>query len=342
MKAAIPQIQLAPMEGVLDWVLRELLSEVGGLDRMVTEFVRVTDMLLPAHVFHRYCPELENGGFTRAGTPVFIQLLGGQAGPLAENAAFAVELGAPGIDLNFGCPAKTVNRHDGGATLLKHPERVFEVTKAVRAAVDASKPVTAKVRLGFDNKDLHREIAQAAEEGGADHIVVHARTKAEMYQPPAHWHYIKTMSEGRTIPFLANGEIWSVEDYRACVAACGVERVALGRGLVRRPTLAHEIRGSKSEFDAPEFLNRFFERSFTFRGEAYAVARMKQMLRYWSSGDALHAQWFQRVKTAARAEQIREFLSDIGKDIACLKFKSTLGPTAPSAFAPKSFSKDAV
>src|SRR5207244_3542550 len=106
------------MEGVLDWVLRELLSDVGGVDRMVTEFVRVTDRLLPDHVFHKYCPELNQGGRTRSGIPVFIQLLGGQAGPLAENARRAVELGAPGIDLNFGCPAKTVNRHDGGAALL--------------------------------------------------------------------------------------------------------------------------------------------------------------------------------------------------------------------------------
>ncbi|MGZ3722706.1 MAG: tRNA-dihydrouridine synthase, partial [Bdellovibrionales bacterium] len=106
------------MEGVLDWTLRELLSSIGGVDRMVTEFVRVTDLLLPEHVFYRYCPELKQGGRTLAGTPVLVQLLGGQTGPLAENAARAVELGAPGIDLNFGCPAKTVNRHDGGATLL--------------------------------------------------------------------------------------------------------------------------------------------------------------------------------------------------------------------------------
>src|SRR4051812_16866841 len=151
------------MEGVLDWVLRELLSEVGGVDRMVTEFVRVTDKLLPAHVFHRYCPKLQQGGKTRAGTPVFVQLLGGQPGPLAENAALAVELGAPGIDLNFGCPAKTVNRHDGGATLLKEPSRLFSIITAVKAAVPAHVPVTAKVRLGFEHKDFHREIAEAVE-----------------------------------------------------------------------------------------------------------------------------------------------------------------------------------
>src|SRR5687768_16120481 len=148
---SVPSVQLAPMEGVLDFVLRDLLSEIGGFDRMVTEFVRVTERLLPASAYYKSCPELKTGGRTRSGTPVFVQLLGGQAGPVSENAGLAAELGAPGIDLNFGCPAKTVNRHDGGAALLKQPERVFEVTRAVRAAVPAGIPVTAKVRLGFDH-----------------------------------------------------------------------------------------------------------------------------------------------------------------------------------------------
>jgi tRNA-dihydrouridine synthase C len=290
------------MEGVLDWTLRELLSSIGGVDRMVTEFVRVTDLLLPEHVFYRYCPELKQGGCTAAGTPVFIQLLGGQPAPLAENAARAVALGAPGIDLNFGCPAKTVNRHDGGATLLKEPSRLFNILTAVRAAVPQV-PVTAKVRLGFDHKDFHREIAQAVEEAGAEYIVVHARTKTEMYTPPAHWEYIQSMREGRSLKFLANGEIWSVADYWACVAKSGVHDVALGRGLVRTPTLALQIRASVAArktgteplpiaFDRLRFLKTFFDHTLQFRGGQYTVARMKQMLRYWRDGDSQSRLWF--------------------------------------------------
>jgi tRNA-dihydrouridine synthase C len=301
------------MEGVLDWILRDLIGETGGFDRMVTEFVRVTDRLLPAHVYHKYCPELKNRGLTRTGTPVFIQLLGGQPQPMAENAAFAAELGAPGIDINFGCPAKTVNRHDGGASLLKNPERLFDVTSAIRRAVPAGVPVTAKVRLGFDNKEYHREIAQACEEGGAAHIVVHARTKAEMYTPPAHWEYIASMREGRTIPFLANGEIWSVDDYHRCVSVCGAEKVALGRGVVRRPTLALEIRaamtGEKIEtsFDRHSFMRRFFDMSRVERGEAFAVARLKQLLRYWSLDDTEGKIWFDRAKVLKTAAEVELF-----------------------------------
>jgi tRNA-dihydrouridine synthase C len=312
-----PSVQLAPMEGVLDWILRDLLSEVGGFDRMVTEFVRVTERLLPAHVFHKYCPELKNGGRTRSGTPVFVQLLGGQAGPVAENAALAAELGAPGIDLNFGCPAKTVNRHDGGASLLKNPRRLFDVTSAVRRAVPQHIPVTAKVRLGFDHKDFHKEIAHAVEDAGAAHIVVHARTKTEMYTKPAHWQYIASMREGRTIPFLANGEIWSVDDYKACVSACGVSQVALGRGVVRRPTLALEIqevqaaanstRASAGEFNRVDFMRRFFEMSRADRGEAFAVARLKQLLRYWSVDDTEGMDWFTYAKVLKTGSEVANF-----------------------------------
>lgn len=336
-----PLIQLAPMEGVLDWVLREMLSAVGGLDRLVTEFVRVTDKLLPDHVYFKYCPELLNGGRTVTGVPVFVQLLGGQPEWVAANAARVAELGAPGIDLNFGCPAKTVNRHDGGAALLKHPERLLWVTRAVRNAVPAHIPVTAKVRLGFDHKDFHREIAHALDEAGAAHIVVHCRTKTEMYVPPAHWSYVRSMSEGRKLPFLANGEIWSTEDYARCVEASGVRRVALGRGLVARPTLALEIRGAERiDFDPVAFLVEFFNRSVAFRGAHYGVARMKQILRYWSRSEPRYAEWFNTFKVAQNLQHAQEFLETIQKPQEKEKWQKSLfiaKPVAPIASAPSNF-----
>src|SRR6476659_8633792 len=113
-------VALAPMDGVTDFVFRDLMTRRarrGGIAYCVSEFVRVTDRALPASVIRRSCPEVGTGGTTRAGVPVLIQLLGGQAEPLAETAVTAIRMGAWGIDLNFGRPAKTVNSHDGGATL---------------------------------------------------------------------------------------------------------------------------------------------------------------------------------------------------------------------------------
>ena len=118
------RLLLAPMEGLLDHCLRDVLTRAGGVDRCVSEFIRVTDQLLPARVFLRLMPELAQGSRTAAGTPVRAQLLGSDAACLADNAAALAALGAEGIDLNFGCPAPTVNRHRGGAVLLDEPELV--------------------------------------------------------------------------------------------------------------------------------------------------------------------------------------------------------------------------
>ena len=108
---------LAPMEGVVDHLMRDMLTRVGGYDQCVTEFVRVVDQKLPKKTFYRLCPELHHGGKTPSGVPVRVQLLGQHPQWLAENAETAIELGSPGVDLNFGCPAKTVNKSKGGAVL---------------------------------------------------------------------------------------------------------------------------------------------------------------------------------------------------------------------------------
>jgi tRNA-dihydrouridine synthase C len=295
------------MEGVIDPILREFLTAHGGIDRAVTEFVRVTDRLLPTSIFYKYSPELHHGGKTKSGVPVFVQLLGGVPGPMGENAALAASLGAPGIDLNFGCPAKTVNRHDGGAALLKTPSRVFDVTRAVRLAVPSHIPVTVKVRLGFDHKDFALDIARAACAGGASALTVHARTRLELYQPPAHWEYVALMKEVVRIPVIANGEIWSVEDYQRCRKQSGVDAVALGRGLVARPSLAREIRQSltgEASFPLPwsslqaslvDFIGRCRVKS-----DDFALARGKQWTKQLGRTYPEARELFEKMKIARK------------------------------------------
>ncbi len=233
---------LAPMEGLLDHPLREVLTAIGGVDRCVSEFIRITDQLLPERVFTRIVPELLQGGRTRAGVPVRPQLLGSDPSCMAENAARVATLGPEGVDLNFGCPAKVVNRHGGGASLLREPELLHRVVAAVRRAVPAHLPVTAKMRLGYDDDALADDCARAIDEGGANELVVHARTKAQGYRPPAHWERIPSLRAIVRIPVIANGEIWTVADARRCRAESGCESLMLGRGMVADPGLALQIR----------------------------------------------------------------------------------------------------
>ena len=235
-------ILLAPTEGLLDFVLRDILTRVGGVDRCVSEFIRVTDMLLPDRVFTRIVPELRNGGRTPAGVPVRAQLLGSDPVCLAENAAKLAALGPAGIDLNFGCPAKGVNAHRGGAVLLDEPELIAQIVAAVRRAVPPDMPVSAKMRLGYNDSSRALECALAIAGGGANEMVVHARTKADGYRPPAYWERIQELRAAVGIPVIANGEIWNVEDALRCRALSGCDALMLGRGMVADPGLALAIR----------------------------------------------------------------------------------------------------
>ena len=235
-------ILLAPMEGLLDFVLRDVLTRVGGVDRCVSEFIRITDQLLPERVFTRIVPELHNGGRTFSGVPVRVQLLGSDAVCLAENAARLASLGPEGIDLNFGCPANVVNRHGGGASLLKEPQTIHAIVTAVRRAVPAHMPVSAKMRLGYLDDSLAVDCALAIASGGASEVVVHARTKAQAYRPPAYWARIADIRAAVHIPVIANGEIWTVDDARRCRAVSGCDMLMIGRGAVVDPGLGLAIK----------------------------------------------------------------------------------------------------
>ena len=233
---------LAPMEGLADVHMRRLITAQGGFDWSVSEFVRVVDQLYPDRVLYGMCPELKNGGRTDSGTPVRVQLLGSEPAAMAANAVRAIELGSYGIDINFGCPSRTVNRRNGGAIMLREPESLYRVVSAVRAAVPAPVVVSAKMRLGFDDTSLMLDNAAAIEAAGATELTVHARTRQQGYTPPAHWHELARIREHIRIPLIANGDICSVDDYHRCVAAAGTIDVMLGRGAVRMPSLAQQIR----------------------------------------------------------------------------------------------------
>lgn len=234
-------ILLAPMEGLLDPSLREVLTRVGGITRCVSEFIRITDRLLPERVFIRLMPELLTGSRTASGVPVRAQMLGSDPACLADNAARLAELGAEGIDLNFGCPAKTVNRHGGGAVLLDDPGLLHAIVAAVRRATPAAMPVSAKMRLGNLDSARMLDAARALAAGGASELVVHGRTKAQGYRPPAFWGHIGQIREAVGIPVVANGEIWTPDDARRCQAESGCPSLMLGRGLIADPGLALAI-----------------------------------------------------------------------------------------------------
>lgn len=242
--SAPTRIVLAPMEGLVDAVMRRVLTGIGGYDWCVTEFVRVASTPLSPRRLLSLCPELSDGARTAAGTPVRVQLLGADPALLADSAALAAALGPPfGIDLNFGCPAPTVNRRRGGAALLNEPELLHAIAVAVRAALPEGLVLSAKMRLGIDDPGRAVECAQALAAGGVGELVVHARTRTDGYHRPARWEWIARIRERLAVPVIANGDVWTVADWAACRAVTGCDAVMLGRGVIGDPFLARRLRG---------------------------------------------------------------------------------------------------
>lgn len=301
----------------MDHTMRHMLTSLGGVDRCVTEFLRVTDRLLPPRVFHRICPELGAGGKTHTGVAVYLQLLGGQPGPMGDNAARAAALGAPGIDLNFGCPAKTVNKSDGGAIILREPERVHAIVAAVRKAVPAGVPVSVKTRLGFDDSGLFLDIVQGIEAAGATELTVHARTRSQAYRPPAHWHEIATARERVSLPIIANGEIWSPGDAQRARAVSGCQDLMLGRGALCRPDLPRLIGATDRGDDLPPLtwqavaamLQDYLALSLAHYDARYVVNPIKQWLVYLQYYYLEAALLFTRVKRIRDPDSMRAALS---------------------------------
>lgn len=251
---AHPVRLLAPMEGLTDPLMRQILTQIAAdlgrpYDWSVSEFIRITQNVLPAHVFYKYVPELHHDAKTASGTPIHLQLLGSEAQLMAENAAYACELGAPAIDINFGCPAKTVNNHRGGSVLLDEPTVMYEIISAVRRAVPAHIPVSAKIRLGYTDTSRMDDIRGAIADSGADWLTIHARTKTQGYKPPAYWDKIQSFNS-LDIPVIANGEIWDAEQAQNCMAQSGSQHLMLGRGAVTRPDLIAQVDGFKKNLES--------------------------------------------------------------------------------------------
>ncbi len=317
---------LAPMEGLLDFVLRDVLTRIGGVDRCVSEFIRVTSTLLPERTFLRIVPELANGGRTPAGVPVRPQLLGSDPACLADNAARVAAMGCDGVDLNFGCPAKQVNRHGGGSVLLQDPEVLYQIVRAVRASVPAHQVVSAKMRLGFNDDSTAEECALALEAGGASEIVVHARTKADAYRPPAYWHRIADIKAKVRTPLVANGEIWTVDDALQARAASGCFDLMLGRGIVSNPGLGWAIQAHDAAAqgdarpvtqvnwqDLPPHLATFWQIVSSHVSERHRAGRLKQWMNFLRRHYPEAEEAYQHIRTLSQPSQIDAWLAALGR-----------------------------
>jgi tRNA-dihydrouridine synthase C len=239
-----PALILAPMEGAMDAPMRALIADLGGFDYGVTEFIRVGQAVIDAKQILHHIPDLNGPVFGSAKLPLQLQLLGDSPELMAATAIEACIAGARAIDINFGCPAPTILRHSGGAALLKTPCALTEIVSLVRKSLPAIIPVSAKIRLGWESPNEVDAIARAVEDGGANWITIHARTKLEGYKPGVHWDAVARVKSRLSIPVIANGDLFTAEDVIRCTTETGCSHFMIGRGILKNPFLAHDIRAA--------------------------------------------------------------------------------------------------
>ena len=271
---------LAPMEGVTEPCFRDLVLARNGPDRLggaFTEFVRVVRLPVPRRTLR------EHLGARRFVAPVGIQLMGSDLAALAETARRAEEVGAPLVDLNFGCPAKGAVAGCAGSALLRDPRAVEAVVAACARAL-VGVPVTAKIRAGYDDDRSLEDLARAAEAGGAAMLTVHCRTRAEAYQDEVDWSRIARAVLAVAIPVCGNGGIAVHGDLERMRAETGCALAMVGRAALGDPWIfSGEEAGAA---DAARFLLDYAERILaqgivTRKG---AAGRVKQLLRHWTAG----------------------------------------------------------
>lgn len=277
---------LAPMEGVTDSCFRDLIlerhdpRELGGA---FTEFVRVLDRPLSPTEIQRHLRE------PRFPMPVGVQLMGANLDALAGSAQNAVAIGAPLVDLNFGCPAKGALRGCAGAAVLLDPSQLERIVRVCHEAVGADVPVTAKIRAGYDDAELLEDLAAAAENGGASMLTVHCRTRKESYQPEVDWSRIARAVEAVSIPVCGNGGIERHADLERMRRETGCALVMVGQAALYDPWVFSGREVDRRE--AASFLLQYAEALMadgtSRRG---GVARVKQLLRGWKAGGLIESE----------------------------------------------------
>jgi nifR3 family TIM-barrel protein len=217
---------LAPMDGFSDWPFRSLCSALGSA-MSYTEFVRAEGI---TRAFEAMRPRFV---YEEVERPVVFQIYGDDPGELLKAALRVQELSPDIIDINLGCPARTVAQRGAGVGLMRTPLKVARIFRDLSRALDV--PVTGKIRLGWEDCRNYALIARIIEENGGSAIAFHARTKEQGYSGLADWDAIAEVKAAVRIPVIGNGDVKSPADIDRMKSHTGCEAVMIGRAAVGNP-----------------------------------------------------------------------------------------------------------
>lgn len=277
-------VGLAPLAGYSDAPYR-LLCARHGADFAVTEMVS-SDGLVRNGAATRFILEVADGE-----APLGVQIFGTNPDTMARAAVIAAAGTAAWIDLNFGCPVRKVTRKNGGVSIMRDLPLMGRICAAVVRAVDI--PVTAKIRSGWSaGEENYIEAGRVCEENGVAAVTLHPRYRTQGFSGSANWEHIADLADRLTIPVVANGDVWNVDDYQSITAATHCRIVMVGRGAIGNPWL---FEGIKDHIEGRESvpvpfddriaaIERLLKMEVSWRGERSGILETRKHYRWFFKG----------------------------------------------------------
>ncbi|MCI6330606.1 MAG: tRNA dihydrouridine synthase DusB [Lachnospiraceae bacterium] len=299
---------LAPMAGVCDLPFRLLCKEKGAA--MVC-----TEMVSAKAIYYNNKNTKELLTIDKNEGPVSLQLFGSEPKLMAEMAKRIEEIPFDILDFNMGCPVPKVVNNGEGSALMKNPVLAGHIIEAMANAI--SKPVTVKIRAGFDAEHINAvEIAKIAENSGAAAITVHARTREQYYSGKADREIIRLVKEAVTIPVIGNGDIDCYESAKHMLEYTGCDGVAIGRGAEGNPWIFEELNAKYAGLDynkpsleeVKEMIMRHAKMLIDYKGEYIGIREMRKHAAWYTAGFKGASKLRGRLNEASSIESLEEII----------------------------------
>lgn len=317
-KLAKPFFVLAPMADVTDASFRQVIARYsrhgepgGGPDVFWTEFVAADGLMSPGREVLRY-----DLLYTEHERPIVAQLFGSNPEKMEGAARLCAELGFDGIDINMGCPDRSIEKQCAGAAMMKDPARAREIIRAAHRGAPAL-PISVKTRIGYNKNEIATWIPELLAENIAA-LTIHCRTRKEMSKVPARWEHVREVVElrdklGSETLILGNGDVKDIEDAKEKVRQTGCDGVMLGRAIFGNPWLFDQ---NKKEVSAEEKLNVLVEHTKLYEellGKVKSFAIVKKHYKAYVNGFDGAAELRERLMLAANATEVEHIVEAFRK-----------------------------
>ncbi|MBQ2204609.1 MAG: tRNA dihydrouridine synthase DusB [Lachnospiraceae bacterium] len=306
------KICIAPMAGITDLPYRVILKEMGAA-------LMTTELVSAKGIFYNNPGNATIMATNKKESPIALQLFGSDPIIMAT-VANKVKEPYDIIDINMGCPVLKVVRNGEGSALMKDLPLAMRIVETM-VRVIADKPVTCKIRIGFDNNHINAvEFAKGLEEAGAAAITVHGRTKTELYSGDVHRDVIREVKNAVTIPVIANGNIWTIDDAKTMLDETGADAIALGRAIKGNPWFVKECieyiengkrieRPTKDEIK--KMMYRHVEDAINFKGEFTAISELRHHIAWYTHGMQNSTKFRLALNSATTKDEIIKLVDEL-------------------------------